>query len=293
MFPLPWKNLKIGEKPNLVEMKQVRVSKLNNCSSSEYLLPSCQGKICTIVQPPWHLSGARAEEGSGPPLIGTFKGKILVDQVDLEKTQNEDSALQMVKSWFNLKTGKIEEKKIDTSAFDEVHDDVLQLYKVRKQLRLTDASTTNSTRLIYLLENEFDTNPRMRIVVPPLHRYQALLAVHIRQHWGVQRTTQQVKEHFFWPGWRADTAVFVTECPGCLHREKVNLKQVDPHNVRAINVNEVICVDLVGPITISSNKNKYILSIMDQFSRYVAAVPLPDKSAQSVVNALMTNWISL
>jgi len=130
MFPLPWKQLKIGEKLNLMDMNQVNISKINNCSSSEYLPPSCQGKICTIVQPPWHLSGARADEGSGPPLIGTFKGKILIDQVDREKAQNEDSALQMVKSWFNFKTGKIDEKKIDTSVFDEVHDDALQLYKV-------------------------------------------------------------------------------------------------------------------------------------------------------------------
>ena len=133
----------------------------------------------------------------------------------------------------------------------------------------------------------------MRIVIQPSHRYQALLAEHVREHWGVQRTTQQVKEHFFWPGWRADTAIFIKECPGCLHREEVNLKQVDPHDRQAINVNEVICVDLVGPITISNNKNEYILSIMDQFSRYVAAMPLPDKSARSVVNAIMTNWIGL
>ena len=103
MFPLPWKQLKVGEKPNLIEMNQVSMSKMNNCLSSEYLPPSCKGKICTIVQPPWHLSGALADEGSGPPLIGTFKGKILTDQVDLEKAQNEDSALLMVKSWFNLK----------------------------------------------------------------------------------------------------------------------------------------------------------------------------------------------
>ena len=109
------------------------------------------------------------------PLIGTFKGKILIDQVDLEKAQNEDSALQMVRSWFNLKTGKIDENKIDTSIFNKVHDDVLQLYKVRKQLRLTDANTTNSACQV---ENEFDSNPRMRIVIPPSHRYQALLAVH-------------------------------------------------------------------------------------------------------------------
>ena len=50
----------------------------------------------------------------------------------------------MIKSWFNLKTGRIDENKIDTSVFDTVHYDVLQLYKVRKQHRLTDATTTNS-----------------------------------------------------------------------------------------------------------------------------------------------------
>jgi len=293
MFPLPWKQLKIGEKPNLIEMNQVTLSTKNNCPSSKYLPPSCKGKICTIIQPPWHLAGSRSDEGRGPPLIGTFKGKILIDQVDLEKAQNEDSALLLVKSWFNSDTGKIDERKIDTSNFEDVHDDVLQLYKVRKQLRLTDESTTGSARLVYLLEDEFGLNPKMRVVIPPSHRYQALLAVHVREHWGVQRTTQQVKEHFFWPGWRADTAQFVTECPGCLHREQVNLKQVDPFDGRVLNVNEVLCVDLVGPITISGNKNKYILTLLDQFSRYVAAVPLPDKSARSVVNAIMTNWISL
>ena len=201
-------------------MQQVNVSVMNNCSSSKYLPPSSTGKICTVVQPPWHLSGARADKGSGPPSIGTVKGKILIDQVDLEKAQNEDSSLKMVRSWFNTKTGKIDERKIDTSVFNTVHDDVLQLYKVRKQLRLTYASTMNSTRLVYLLENEFDSYPQMRIVIPPSHRYKALLAVHIREHWGVQRTTQQVKEHFFWPGWRADVAVFVTECPGFLHRKR-------------------------------------------------------------------------
>ena len=174
-----------------------------------------------------------------------------------------------------------------------VHEDVLQLYNVRKQLKLTDASTTNSTRLVYLIKNEFDSNPRMRIFIPPSHRYQALLTVHIREHWGVLRTTQQVNEHFFWAGWRADTAVFVTECPGCLHREEVNLKQVDPYDSRSINVNEVVCIDLVGPITLSNNKNKYILSILDQFSRFLAAVPLPDNSAWSVVNVIITAWISL
>ena len=73
----------------------------------------------------------------------------------------------MVRSWFNETTGKINDKKIDTSEFDSVHGDVLQLYKVRKQLILTDNKTTSKTRLIYLLEDKFESDPKIRVVIPP------------------------------------------------------------------------------------------------------------------------------
>ncbi len=39
-------------------------------------------------------------------MIGTFKGKILIDQVDLEKAQNEDSALLLVKSCRSCQVNK-------------------------------------------------------------------------------------------------------------------------------------------------------------------------------------------
>ena len=107
-----------------------------------------------------------------------------------------------------------------------MHSDVLQLYKVRKQLRITDKKVTKQARLLYLLEDEYETNPIMRIVIPPSHRYQALLSVNAHKHWGVQRTMQQVKLVFYWPGWRYDTSLFVTERAGCLHRKQVNFKNV-------------------------------------------------------------------
>ena len=81
-----------------------------------------------MVQPPWHLSGARADQGSGPLLIGTFKGKILIDQVDLEKAQNDNPNGKILVR--HTKKGKVNENKIDTSVFNTVHEDVLQLYKV-------------------------------------------------------------------------------------------------------------------------------------------------------------------
>ena len=144
-----------------------------------------------------------------------------------------------------------------------------------------------------MLEDEFEAKPRIRVVIPPLHRYQAMLAVHVREHWDVQRTIQQVQKVFYWPGWRNDTSIFLTECAGCLHREQINLKDVEPYKDRAKNVNDVLCINLVGPTTLSINKNKYILTLLDQFSRYVCAVALPDKSAKTVSTAIMGTWISL
>ena len=52
-------------------------------------------------------------------------------------------------------------------------------------------------------------------------------------------------------------------------------------------------MDLVGPLPLSSNKNKYILTIFDQLSRFVVTVPIPDKSAKTVCSSLYSRWISL
>ena len=97
------------------------------------------------------MATANGIEGRRLPLIGTIQSKIILDQTDLETDQKEDGTLNMVRSWFNVNTGKIDENKIDTTEFDSVHDDLLQLYKVRKQLRLTDKNTISATRLVYLL----------------------------------------------------------------------------------------------------------------------------------------------
>ena len=103
----------------------------------------------------------------------------------------EQSAYLYHISWFNKNTGKVDDKNIDTNELETLHSDVLQLYKVRKQLKIIDKKVTKEAKLVYLMEDEFETNPIMRIVVSPLHRDQALLAVHAHKHWGVLQTMQQ------------------------------------------------------------------------------------------------------
>ena len=46
------------------------------------------------------------------------------------------------------------------------------------------------------------------------------------------------------------SSVFVTECAVCLHRENINLKDTLHYENHAFNVNEVLCMDLVGPLSL-------------------------------------------
>ena len=46
----------------------------------------------------------------------------------------------------------------------------------------------------------------------------------------------------------------------------------------AKNINDILCIDFIGPLTISASKNKYIYHI---------------KSAKTVSNTILKHWISL
>ena len=67
IFPLPWKKVSYRKKrKNPSDTSEKLWSQVNNCSSYPPP-PSCQGKICTMNQLPWHLATANGIEGRGPP----------------------------------------------------------------------------------------------------------------------------------------------------------------------------------------------------------------------------------
>ena len=87
--------------------------------------------------------------------------------------------------------------------------------------------------------------------------------------------------------------MFVYDFAGCLHREVIDLKDTVPHKNRALRVNQTLCMDLVGPLSLSNNKNKYILTIFDHFSCFVVTVHITDKSAKTVCSSIYTGWIAI
>ena len=52
-------------------------------------------------------------------------------------------------------------------------------------------------------------------------------------------------------------------------------------------------MDLVGPLPETDSHNRYILTIIDTFSRWPIAIPLPNKEASVIAEAIYKNLICI
>ena len=110
-------------------------------------------------------------------------------------------------------------------------------------------------------------------------------------HPGVERTRQTIAEKFVWPSLRADVTRWARECQHC-QRAKV-LRNVAPPigdfevpNKRFEHLN----LDLV---TLSpSNGYRYLLTIVDRFSRWPVAIPIKDMAVETILDAFAHGWVA-
>ena len=53
-----------------------------------------------------------------------------------------------------------------------------------------------------------------------------------------------------------------------------------------------VCIDVCGPFPLSEQGNKYILVVGDSFTRWIEAYAMPDQTAKTIANIMMTKFFS-
>ena len=111
-------------------------------------------------------------------------------------------------------------------------------------------------------------------------------------HHGLRSTLQNLSKFCYWPQIQASTQKFLDKCKTCLLNKQDKSKKapiLSYPNVR----HPWLClnVDLIGPLAVSRNGYRYILTVIDVFSKFGVASPLTDKSAKTVARAFVNDVI--
>ena len=110
-------------------------------------------------------------------------------------------------------------------------------------------------------------------------------------HFGVKKTTGRISDHFHWDGMNKDIENYVKSCHDCqLNKSKTTTKLglQCPSRI-AENVMDILSCDLLGPLNVTDNLNKWILTITDQLSKYAWAFPLDNATEVNIISSLEDN----
>ena len=130
------------------------------------------------------------------------------------------------------------------------------------------------------------------VVVPRKLRTDILKSFHAPPYCGhlaADKTYGRIINHYYWKGLSNDVKLFCKSCEKCQGRK--NTTYQGPAPLQSLPDVERpfqrISIDLITRLPTTKNGNKNILVIIDAFSKFVEAVPLPDQTSKTVGKALV------
>ena len=155
------------------------------------------------------------------------------------------------------------------------------LDKVKSSGYLSKEKVTRAASIAYLKENKME---------PPTEKekQELLEKAHLFGHFGAEAIVKAIHNNgVHWPKMIDQAIALVKACPQC---QKFNIVKTgyNPHRpVHAKLPGDHWAIDLAGPLPTTDRKNKYLLVMIDICTRFVILRPLQDKTAESVVQALI------
>ena len=136
---------------------------------------------------------------------------------------------------------------------------------------------------------------KLRLYVPKKKRTELLEATHAIAHQSAIKMFAALHERYWWPSIRRDIVRHVAVCEDCLRTKTIVKKphvamQLFPAAARF----ELVHIDILGgrsSLPTTETGKKYILNIIDHFTRYCVAIPLADQKAETVADAFVKHWV--
>lgn len=180
--------------------------------------------------------------------------------------------------------------EVSTDTFLQHQQLDTELLAIRKQLQeepLTDKYPNfyinPISNLLCFQKEKVDEPPMCSRIVVPRSLIPKILRIAHFGHLGVLKTYQLITEKYYWKGAYADTSNYVASCQACIANKPHRIPHAPLQPTPLLNgPSQRVSMDILGPF----QNHRYILTLIDCFSRHLFVKPLTKISTQAVTDIL-------
>ncbi|KAG1952160.1 paraneoplastic antigen Ma1 [Pimephales promelas] len=141
-------------------------------------------------------------------------------------------------------------------------------------------------KLLYRVSISPCGKEKKQLVLPEQFHQQVMYSLHDDAgHLGIERTTELLKDRFYWPQMTSEIEKYVKNCGRCITRKTLPQKRAPLSNITSSGPMELICIDFLS-IEPDSKGLADVLVVTDHFTRYSQAYPTKDQKAVTVAKIL-------
>ena len=131
----------------------------------------------------------------------------------------------------------------------------------------------------------------LAIIVPKKLRPLVLFHAHdspTAAHIGYRKAIRRIRSQFWWAGMLSDVRIHCQGCASCQLRKASTIATKGPLKpLESMYPFELISIDFVGPLPKTKGGRRWILTIVDHFTKWPEAYATRDRSAATVKNCLL------
>lgn len=165
----------------------------------------------------------------------------------------------------------------------------------KKTIELADNCSIHKNGCLYFRKVDGSKKAKDLLLIPEKLRQLIFTALHENcitgGHFNWKKTTAKIERAYYWSGLAKDIYQLCRACELCQRKlaRTSNKEELRIVNTRYINAR--VHIDLAGPYHMSEAGNKYIVCLIDHFSKFAVTAAVPDCKATTVAHKVLTEYI--
>jgi len=219
-------------------------------------------------------------------VVITTKKKIVIPEVEeMKAKQREDKDLGLLIDYLQVPHYAEQRRKFTLEELTRLQK-LESFYKLRE-----DGLLMHIQKL-----RRHGVSSRHELIVVPKHYIPTIIKYFhdgiLSVHPGIGRTVAKIQERFYFDGFSTHVKKYVKACLKCnLNKFSEPKRQGLLQQFPSFKPFDIVGIDITGPFNLSYRGNKYVLVMMDQFTRWVELRALPEITADAVAQVLFEDII--